>query len=416
MSCKIKHCLIIPWTAAIIESGIIRVIICRIAACPATSVLLPKSGIIRVFASNRNPCSFPVKYTDHTNFVCIGTDVADHGRLALYGCSISVYRTFNTVKTVRKSVSILCCICIGCLGDHHLLAIFIHNIFGNILHILVRSIPERIVGKAKDIIIHIVLFQVCCHRINLVIVCNVGIMKCYQNIFVVICGALTDCLASCCQQFHHRRHIRFIRHSVVDLITNLNHSDINACIKDFLQTILCKIIQSICLLICGHALPCFRCMLSLWICPEIRIVEINADFHAILGCTLTKFYRGCNIIVSAAVTVSIRIVWIIPYTKTDIINTGLSKGLKYVLFLTVISVILCAALLDWQYCGSIHSTDKIIRNSLYRLYEHICRIHGPLCIGNWLCFLNRFCSYALCVSLFAAASPKNRDAHCSTQA
>ena len=234
MAGKIKHCLIIPGASAIVEPCIIRIVSCGIAACPAASVFFPKTGIVCIPASYRNPRSFPVEHADHTDFIRIRTDIADHGRLTLYGCRISVDRTFDTVKAVAETVAVLGCVCVRGLSNHNSLTVFIHNVSCNVLHILIGSVPERIVGQAKHIIVYIVLLQIRSHGINLIIVRNVCIMHCYLNVFVIVFCTFTYCFASCCQKFHNRCHIGLARHSVVDLVPNLYHADIDPRIKNLL--------------------------------------------------------------------------------------------------------------------------------------------------------------------------------------
>lgn len=46
MAFEIKECLIIPRTSAIIQSGIVRIVIRSIADCPSASVFFPYSRIV----------------------------------------------------------------------------------------------------------------------------------------------------------------------------------------------------------------------------------------------------------------------------------------------------------------------------------------------------------------------------------
>ncbi len=146
MSVKVEHRLIIPRTASVIQSCVLRVIIRRKAARPAASVFLPDCRIIHSRLANRNPCSFPVENTKHTDIICRLADITDHGSLTLYGCRIAFNQIVGTLKAVPASVSILRSITIRCLCDHNLFAVIFLNICRNGLHILIRAVPERIIG------------------------------------------------------------------------------------------------------------------------------------------------------------------------------------------------------------------------------------------------------------------------------
>ena len=166
------------------------------------------------------------------------------------------------------------------------------------------------------------------------------------DVFSVGIGDLAHRPAACAQQLHHCRDIRLAGHSVVDLISHLHHSDIDSRVQDLCQALLGKIIKRIRFLIRRHAFPGFRSMLPFGICPEIRIVEINVYFHPILRGAFSEFDRGCDIIVSAAVTISVLIIRIVPDTQTDVIHAGFRQCLKHILLFSVVTVVLCAAFFD----------------------------------------------------------------------
>lgn len=155
MSGKIKHCLIIPCASSIIQSAIVRIIICAVTACPAASKLLPDCGIIIGCFSNRNPGAAPVEHADCAHFVGRCTDIPHDRCLALNSCRISFYDIIRTNKTVALSISILRSIGIGCFCNHHICTIIFSECFCHTLHIFISSIPEGVKGKTKHIIIHL---------------------------------------------------------------------------------------------------------------------------------------------------------------------------------------------------------------------------------------------------------------------
>ena len=107
MTVKIKHCLVVPRASAVIFSGILRVIIGRIAARPAASELLPDRGVVRCRLADRNPCAFPVEYAKCACLACRRADIAHHACLSLNRRRITVNQIIDTDKAVGASVAIL---------------------------------------------------------------------------------------------------------------------------------------------------------------------------------------------------------------------------------------------------------------------------------------------------------------------
>ena len=97
-------------------------------------------------------------------------------------------------------------------------------------------------------------------------------------------------------------------------------------------------------------------------------MKIDADLHAILRSTLTQGNCGCYVVVTAAVTVTVLIIGIIPDTETDIVHTGLCQRHENILFFPVEIIIFHAAVLQSQYCRGVHAPVKIIGNAVDRLH------------------------------------------------
>ena len=49
-------------------------------------------------------------------------------------------------------------IAVGCFRDHDLLSVTVHDVFRHILHIFICAVPERIIGKSENIVVHSVFF------------------------------------------------------------------------------------------------------------------------------------------------------------------------------------------------------------------------------------------------------------------
>ena len=227
MSRKIKHRLIVPGTASVIQTGILRIIVRRIAARPAASVFFPEGCVIRIGISDRNPGAFPVKDAERSRLIRRCTDVADHRRLALHRRRISVHQILRAGKTICKAVAVLCRIAVGCLCDIDIFSVGVLNIFCNCLHIFHRSIPVRIIGQTEQIVIHAGILQIGSPGVHFLVILNIGIMNGNLDIFSVILCNLTHRTASRCNQIHDRIDILLACHAVVDLVADLHHSDID---------------------------------------------------------------------------------------------------------------------------------------------------------------------------------------------
>ena len=228
--------------------------------------------------------------------------------------------------------------------------------------------PVGIEGEPNNIVINLFHLQTGQQCIQLLHIIDICIVYSYEYIFAGIRCCFPDSLAAGGQKLSHICHIRFTGHTIVDLISDLYHAHIDAGFQNLSETVQCVVVESIRFFFNIHALPCLGNELLLRIRPKIGIMEIDADLHAILRSTLTQGNCGCYVVVTAAVTVTVLIIGIIPDTETDIVHTGLCQRHKYILFFPVEIIIFYAAVLQSQYCRGVHAPVKIIGNAVDRLH------------------------------------------------
>ena len=82
-------------------------------------------------------------------------------------------------------------------------------------------------------------------------------------------------------------------------------------------------------------LPVFRSCLFSRVCPEIGIVDIHQQLHAVFCRTLAYETCGIYVAVSAAVSVSVAVVGFVPDSHTDIVHAMFGEGLEDILFIAV---------------------------------------------------------------------------------
>ena len=183
--------------------------------------------------------------------------------------------------------------------------------------------PVRIIGRGKYIILHTGFGQ-CFGVSHIILFLRICKMHYCLDFSVPILLHLLDCFTSgaenCCG-------ISILQtalsgDSIVGLIADLYHSDIDACIQQSVQAIHRILFYCCCLLLNGHVCPGFRCLLLAGICPEIGIMEIDQNPHSGFGSQFTHVYSFLQVIIATAVAVTGCIVRVVPYTDTYVVNTA----------------------------------------------------------------------------------------------
>ena len=154
----------------------------------------------------------------------------------------------------------------------------------------------------------------------------------------------------------------FSAHGTIGLVADLHHAHIHSCLHQLLQGNLCILIQRLCLGFHGQFLPFFWGHLLGWVCPKIRIVEVDQQFHAILGGAFSDGNGIFNIAVTAAISLAIGCIGVVPDPDTDIVDAIVAQDLIDILRTAVMVIIANAALFQCRHTGSIHAYDEIIRH------------------------------------------------------
>ena len=368
----VKKCLIVHGAAAVPLTCILGVILRRKGGCPAGAVFLPECGIfLPACAAGRNPCAFPI---EDTNAVC---GLVHHGiddrtdkiRLPLQGHG--VIRDHRTALTdgIGAEIRILCRKRIGGFRHHHLLAVGFGNFGQHLRKIFQRAVPVGVVGRGEYVVIHLIVVKILAVACVAVGIFGVRKMDGDERI-----GAnLTDCLGACVHQLGNSRPAAqigtlFAAHGAVGFVADLHHAHIHTGIYQFLQALLGVLIQGFAFFFDAHVLPRLGGHLLAGVCPEVGIMEIHQQFHAILSGTFADFHRIVDVAVAAAVAVAVCIVGIVPDTDTDIIDAVLAQDLIDILFRSVEVKILHTALFQRRNAGGIHAHDKILGQILYLLH------------------------------------------------
>ena len=236
-----------------------------------------------------------------------------------------------------------------------------------VFQIIHGAVPVGIKGETHNIIIDFFYLQPGKQRIQFLHIINIRVMYSNENFFAGIRCRFPDGFAACGQKFSDICHIRLTGHTVVDLVTDLYHTHIHTGIQKLCQAFQSEVIESIGLFFNIHAFPCLGNKLLLGVGPEIGIMEINADLHAIFRGTLSQSDGGRHVIIAAAVTVAVLVIGIIPDPETDIVHTGLCQCHKNILFFPIKIIIFHAAVLQSQHGRSVHTTVKVIGNAVDRL-------------------------------------------------
>ena len=162
--------------------------------------------------------------------------------------------------------------------------------------------------------------------------------------------------------------------SVICLISDLNHTYINARIMQFCKRIQCITVYFCRLLIQIHGCPCFRHFLLCRICPEIRIVKIDQHSKSSICRQLPEYLCFSEIIISTAVPMTVCIIWVVPHADTHPVDAGFFQQCKKS------CIIQCIALKVMIYhttfrlgnvTGNVHTLNKILRQ-IQLIYKNRC--------------------------------------------
>ena len=170
-----------------------------------------------------------------------------------------------------------------------------------------------------------------------------------------------DSAAACAHQVPYDIHPDlFPAEPAVGLVADLHHADVRAAFPQDVQALQRIPVQGVRLFLNTQPGPGFRDLLLARIRPEIGIMKIHQQLHAVLRRPFPDQDRVLQITVAAAVASSVRSIGIIPDTDTDIIDPRAGKQREKILLRAVPAAVGHAALLQRGHAGNIHAEDKIL--------------------------------------------------------
>ena len=235
--------------------------------------------------------------------------------------------------------------------------------------------PEGIVRRCEHIVIYLVSLQLLC--VIFIGAALFGIGKVHRHLGLG--AAFPHCRRARADQTADFRPVRFPAEAAVGLVADLHHADVHTGFLQQLQRFLCKGIQGITLTVKVKAFPCLGYHLLCGVCPEIAVMEVHQQLHAVFRCPLSDGHRVVNIAVASAVAVARPVKRIVPDADTDIVDAVFGQNAVNILFLSFVVIIPDTALFQRRNAGSIHAQNEIRGQILHLLHNQRIGGHSRLC-------------------------------------
>ena len=333
VSLRVEQRLIVAGTAAVIEAGIVGVVVRSVGACPSGAVGFPEGTLFCLrLTGDGDPCRLPVKYADGAAAqIGHGLDhVGQLPRLPLHGEGVGLFIGQLLSDAVAAAVGILNGIGIGGLRDHDLFAAAVYDRLKLRFQIFQRTVPEGIVGGGEHVIVHAVHIQ------------RRGIMPIFLRLRVGVVDGDQDIGVRVPDGFCRGRHQRvlsghgsFSAEAVRRLVAHLNHADGHARILNFPDALHGVIVNGLLLFFQRQRLPRFGSLLLGGIRPEVGVMEIHQQPHVILGSPFPDLDGRVHRTVAAAVSIPRRVKGVVPDADTDVIDARFMEDFQKILRLSV---------------------------------------------------------------------------------
>ena len=108
-----------------------------------------------------------------------------------------------------------------------------------------------------------------------------------------------------------------------------------------------------------HFLPGLRLELLAGIGPEIAVVKIKQQLHPLCFCPLRQRQRRRQIVIAAAVALTLGVFWIDPQAQANIVHAVGLQNRDRILLLIIVVKKLCAMLFRVQQRGDIRAFNEI---------------------------------------------------------
>ena len=164
------------------------------------------------------------------------------------------------------------------------------------------------------------------------------------------------------------------QHTAVDLVADLDHIRQHPLLLKAGNRVAGVVVDRGFQLRIIHFLPGLRLELLARIGPEIAVVKIKQQLHTLRFCALRQRQRRRQIVIAAAVTLTLGVFWIHPQAQANIVHAVGLQNRDRILRLIVVVKELRAVLFRIQQRGDIRAFNKISGHIAKRLrLQRICR-------------------------------------------
>ena len=356
---RVEHRLIVDRAAAVIFARVVRIVAAAVAGRPAGAVGLPLFVVLLpAVRADGDPRAFPIDHADAILHMCDRVDdVADVVCLSLHRERIVLDDVRGLIgDRIARKVGVLAGIGIGGLHDHHLLAVGFGDAVQHVCKVFERAVPIRIIGRSEHVVIDLEGLELLCKTVIRADPLRVCQMHRDERVRADLTHGLAARLHQLCDVFK----VPFAAQGAVRLVAELHHADNGACLVQLRQRVLCERIERVRLFLHGHVLPRKRNHLLAGVRPEVGIVEVHDQLHAVFCRARADLDRLVDVVVAAAVAVALRVVRMVPYAHADMRDAVFRQRFEHVLLLAGKVIILYAALLLGNDRGRIHAHDEIV--------------------------------------------------------
>ena len=154
-------------------------------------------------------------------------------------------------------------------------------------------------------------------------------------------------------------HVGFIAEMAVRLVADLHHADVAAGLGNGRQHPGRPFVNFACKGVVIVLCPVLRALLLGGIRPEIGILNVHQQLHAVCRCPPCNFAGGIDVVVAAAVAVAAAVIRLIPDAHTDIIHIMIVQHPEQIRFVPGLVMEDHTGLLDRNDAGNIHAADRL---------------------------------------------------------
>ena len=154
-------------------------------------------------------------------------------------------------------------------------------------------------------------------------------------------------------------HIGLAAEMAVGLVADLHHADVAAGIRDRRQHPACPLVDLAGQRVMIVRSPVFRALLLGRVRPEIGILDIHQQLHAVLRRTPADLAGSCHVVVAASVAVTIAVIGFIPDTHPDVVDIVVIEHLEQVRLVPGFVMENDPGFLDGDDGGNIHATNRL---------------------------------------------------------